>query len=70
MIRIKRIVVYDAGVGKRKGNHGDSAFIRMSAAEFEALYSIRASLPTDLRMRLEREAKHRGIRNVRKPRKS
>lgn len=57
-------------MGKRKGNQGDSGFVRMSPYEFETLYSLRSGLPPELRLRVEREAKHRGMRNRRRSRKS
>ncbi len=57
-------------MGKRKGRQRDTAFTIFSDAQFvEKFYGRRATLTAVVRVRVEREAKARGIRNVqrRKP---
>jgi hypothetical protein len=54
-------------MGKRKGRQRDTAFTTLNDSEFRALfYDRRHALDSATRLRVEREAKARGIRNVRK----
>lgn len=53
-------------MGKRKGRQGDTAFSAMTREEFLLIYERRAQFDDAIRLRIEREAKHRKIRNVQK----
>jgi len=54
-------------MGKRKGNQRDSLFSLFGDAEFKAkFYDRRKGFDAAFRLRVEREAKVRGIRNVQK----
>jgi hypothetical protein len=56
-------------MGKRKGRQRDTAFSLFDDADFMArFYDRRDKLEPALRLRIEREAKARGIRNARKRR--
>ena len=55
-------------MGKRKGHQGDTAFSTMSRDEFRIVYVRRMLLDDATRLRVEREAKHRKMRNVQKRR--
>jgi hypothetical protein len=55
-------------MGKRKGRQADTAFSTMSRDEFLEIYARRTTLDEAMRLRVEREAKHRKIRNVQKRR--
>jgi hypothetical protein len=58
---------YLLSMGKRKGRQRDTAFTIFGDAEFrEKFYDRRKTLEPPLRERVEREAKARGIRNIRK----
>jgi hypothetical protein len=52
-------------MGKRKGRQRDTAFTAFNDAEFILLlYNRRNSFEPALRLRVEREAKARGMRNI------
>ena len=54
-------------MGKRKGRQRDTAFTLYGDTEFmELYYSRRHTFDTELRLRVEREGKARGFRNVRR----
>ena len=54
-------------MGKRKGRQRDTEFSLIGNAGFlEDFYDRRALLDPELRLRVEREAKARGLRNVSK----
>lgn len=54
-------------MGKRKGNQRDTAFTLFGDPEFkEQFYDRRHTFAAALRLRVEREGKVRGFRNVRK----
>ncbi len=54
-------------MGKRTGRQRDTAFTLFGDEEFERLfYNRRHTFEAPFRRRVEREAKVRGIRNVRK----
>lgn len=54
-------------MGRRKGRQRDSAFSALTDAEFRVeFYDRRSALAPPLRVRVEREAKARGWRNVQK----
>ena len=54
-------------MGKRKGRQRDTAFTTLSDEQFRAeFYERRATFADGVRIRVEREAKARGIRNVQK----
>lgn len=57
-------------MGKRKGNQLDTAFTLYDDPEFVAkFYARRQGFDPTFRLRVEREAKARGIRNVQKRRR-
>lgn len=57
-------------MGKRKGRQRDTAFTLLGAADFRAqFYDRRHSFDPELRGRVEREAKARGLRNVQRRRR-
>lgn len=54
-------------MSKRKGRQRDSAFTLLHDDEFvQSFYNRRHTLSPIMRERVEREAKARGLRNVRK----
>jgi hypothetical protein len=54
-------------MGKRKGRQRDTAFTLFDNANFKArFYDRRDQFEPALRLRVEREAKARGIRNTQK----
>ena len=54
-------------MGKRKGRQRDTAFTLLSDAEFIGqFYDRRHDFPAALRLRVEREAKARRLRNTQK----
>lgn len=54
-------------MGKRKGRQRDTAFTVFTDAEFKArFYDRREMLDAATRLRVEREAKARGLRNLQK----
>ncbi len=54
-------------MGKRKGRQRDTAFTLLGDGEFRAqFYDRRQDFDPRLRVRVEREAKARGLRNVQK----
>lgn len=54
-------------MGKRKGRQRDTAFTLLSDAEFIGqFYDRRQGFPPALRLRVEREAKARRLRNTQK----
>ena len=54
-------------MGKRKGNQRDTAFALFGDEEFmRDYYGRRTAFEAYFRLRVEREAKARGLRNVRK----
>ena len=57
-------------MGKRKGRQRDTAFTLYGDKEFmELYYNRRHTFDAELRLRVEREGKTRGFRNVRRGRK-
>jgi hypothetical protein len=57
-------------MGKRKGRQSDSVYSVMTREAFLEIYRRRNTLDSDTRLRVEKEAKHRRIRNVQKERSS
>lgn len=54
-------------MGKRKGRQGETAFTVFTTLEFKArFYDRRDQLDDAMRLKVEKEAKARGIRNVQK----
>jgi hypothetical protein len=54
-------------MGKRKGRQRDTEFTLFSDDEFAVqFYSRRATFSASFRLRVEREAKARGLRNIQK----
>lgn len=54
-------------MGKRKGRQRDTAFSALTDAQFRVhFYARRETFSAELRIRVEREAKARGLRNVQK----
>jgi hypothetical protein len=58
-------------MGKRKGRQRDTAFTAFTTADFRLrFYEQRQTFDTEFRLRIECEAKARGLRNVQKRRKT